>query len=169
LQPLRDLVAHRIRPRQDRIDCVPQRAKLSSVQRSSPFSLQIGRDHRLVKFCGSRLEVEDELWVEPRRIHARGRRGHPPPTAPAPRGRWPPSTWMKDWPRSLCVGRRAAPLGDGEAMARRWRHRPNDTTRFAGTPRSDCLRAFREADPRSRLMNERKRPKGSFGHSDGDP
>ena len=51
--PSRDLVAHGIRPAQDRVDSVAQRAKLGPVHRSSPFSrcaiLQIGRDRALVK------------------------------------------------------------------------------------------------------------------------
>ena len=61
MQPLRDLVAHGIRPVQDRVDCVAQRAKLSPVHRLSPFSrcaiLQIGRDHPLVKFVDLGLEA----------------------------------------------------------------------------------------------------------------
>ena len=61
MQPLRDLVAHGIRPGQDRVDSVAQRAKLSPVHRLSPLSgcaiLQIGRDHPLVKFVGLGLEA----------------------------------------------------------------------------------------------------------------
>jgi hypothetical protein len=59
LQPLRDLAAHGIRPAQDRVDSVAQRAKLSPVHRSSPFSRcaipQIRRDHAARKVCGSRV------------------------------------------------------------------------------------------------------------------
>ena len=84
LQPLRDLVPYGIRPAQDRVDCVAQRAKLSPVHRLSPSSkvrvLQIGRDHPLVKFV-------DPGWSKGRgvgrgrRIHARGRAAV---TLPAP-------------------------------------------------------------------------------------
>ena len=38
LQPLRDLVPYGIRPAQDRVDSVAQRAKLSPVHRLSPSS-----------------------------------------------------------------------------------------------------------------------------------
>jgi hypothetical protein len=61
LQPLSDLVAHGIRPVQDRVDSVAQRAKLSPVHRLSPLSgcaiLQIGCGHPLVKFVDLGLEV----------------------------------------------------------------------------------------------------------------
>jgi hypothetical protein len=49
------------------------------------------------------------------------------------------STWMKHWARSRCMGHRAAPLGSVEAMSSSF----TDTITSGGTPRSDCLPAYR--------------------------
>jgi hypothetical protein len=124
LQPLSDLRAHRVRPVQDRVDSVAQRAKLSSVHRLSPLSRMRDSSNRTRsparKVCGSRLEVEDEVWVELRRVHARGRAALTLP-APHPHRKGRRSTtaasWMKHRSRSRCMGHRAAPLGNTEAMA----------------------------------------------------